>query len=68
MRINNLNFSASFRLDRRPERPARLEADASRQRPSLHQTHRQRGEDGIAIELILDPGAPRTKWKLMPSR
>src|SRR5262249_37923558 len=41
------------RLDRHPERPARLETDASRQRPSLHQTHRQRGEDCIAIELFL---------------
>src|SRR5262249_20866980 len=44
----------AVRLDRRPERPTRFEADASGQRPSLHQTHRQRGENGIAIELFLD--------------
>ena len=33
---------------------APAEADASRQRPSLYQRHRQRGEDGIAVELFLD--------------
>jgi hypothetical protein len=53
MRVYNLNLGA-VRLDRRPERPARFEADASGQRPSFHQTHRQCGEDGIAIELFLD--------------
>jgi hypothetical protein len=53
VRVNDLNLGA-VRLDRRLERGARLEADASRQRPSLHQTHWQHGEDSIAIELFLD--------------
>jgi len=41
-------------LNRSPKRAAGFERRAARQAPSLNQTHRQRRQDGVAVELLLD--------------